>query len=316
VAVKKKPVAKKEAPRKPSNTTLQQVKEQLSGVSLSLPGWGILRKVSSVQNAAAAAAMKANPKLVKASRVLVDVEMEEWKDLQAARTGARAWFNYHTFPYCVEGQRLFRKDRRDSIWRHAKEWAEEIKEAADKLTDSREGILEWAQGELGDAFDPNLYPQDFADRFSLIIREHSIEPPSYLMHTNAEEYQRTLERQLRDVESSMRDFEQQCTQSVGESVGRILRAVNTDGKLYSSSLEGIQKVISRIGMMRFEGTAVFQAAMRDAKEAIQGVGIAELRRPGGVRKKTTERLKQLMERYKDLKAAAAAKLQAADANPV
>ena len=54
---------------------------------------------------------------------------------------------------------------------------------------SVQDILEGAQKLLRDAFDPSAYPTKWSDVFSLELREHSIEPPSYLMHTNAEEYQ-------------------------------------------------------------------------------------------------------------------------------
>lgn len=46
--------------------------------------------------------------------------------------------------------------------------------------------------------------------------------------------------------------------------------------------------------------AMFRAAMDEYKEAVDGVGAAELRRPGGVREETKEKLTKLMERYKEL----------------
>ena len=39
-------------------------------------------------------------------------------------------------------------------------------------------------------FDEKLYPDAFAGKFTVEARERSIDPPSYLSTTNAEEYKR------------------------------------------------------------------------------------------------------------------------------
>lgn len=312
MALKKKP-----AKKKPGLTTLAQIQEALSGASLHLPGWGIVRAVNSAQNVVAASALNANAERIKTQRVLIDTKMEEWKNLQRARSEARAWFDGTTFPYVVKGQRLFLREKKEAIWRHAAEFAEEIKTAAEALDERRDGIIQRAKEDLGDTYSPDLFPVSFAKQYALDIREHSIEPPSYLRHTNADEYQRELAKKLDDIKLSMQAYERQCMEQVGRNVGQLIASMtNPNGSPHSATLENLQKTFARISSMRYEGTAAFKAAMEEAKETLQGVSIGELRRPGGVKKRTTERLTALMQRYAELRKASEAKLAVVDSNPM
>lgn len=288
-------------------STLERVREALSGCSLHFNWLGIQRSVSKNVNDVAAAAVKASSRAFKGVSTLIDTSMQEWKDLQSLRTALTAEYNYKTFKYVIEGQRLFRKDMRESIWGDVAVAAKEIQSAARKLQAKRDVVIAWAAANLGDAFDGANYPDDLSTKFGVSIREHSIEPPSYLMHTNAEEYKQTLKRQLADIQSSMQSFERDCMQQVGESVGRMVQALGTGGTMRESTLAGMQSTFSRIATMRFEGTAAFKAAMEEARGAVDGVSLGDLRRSHGARKGTRQKLERLLDKYKGLKEAAAKK---------
>jgi len=280
---------------------ISEVKDMLSGVSISLGGFGIQKKVDRAENILAAEALEAEEDCITTTRRLIDKNMEEYKDIQRTKTAVREWFAFMTLPYPVDKIRLFRKDQREEIWAKAEEWKGMLAEGARKLTRKRPQIIEWAKCNLGKAFDERLYPKDFAANYTLEIREHNIEPPSYLAASKSEEYQGELQKRMTEIQAGMQQFQRQAMAQIGSNVGNLVAAMSTDGKrVEGSNLEQMRKVFAKIANFNFQGTAMFRAAMDEYKEAVDGVGAAELRRPGGVREETKEKLTKLMERYKTL----------------
>ncbi len=287
--------------------SLKQVQEALSGCSLTFHWWGILKVVDREDNETAAKALNAESNAIRTQRRLIDTGLDEWKALQQIRSATKQWYDWRTFPYVVTGQRLFRKEMRDTIWSQVAQFAEELNTAANALNNRRADVIEWAKAHLGDAFDERLYPEDWRKSFALTIREHSIEPPSYLRHTNAEEYQQTLRRSLQDIGASMQRFESQCMAQVGSSVGRLASALTNGGGIREATVANMQDTFKRIMEMRFEGTAVFKSAMREAEDIVNGVSMFELRNSHGTREETRKKLEQLMARHKELAEAAVKK---------
>lgn len=293
--------------------TLKAIQEALSGCSLTFHWWGIMRTADARENEKAAASINADADVIRTQRRLIDTRMEEWKNLQQIRSAAKQWYDWNTFPYVVGGQRLFRRERREGIWSKVREYSVMLAEATARLTAKRPEIVDWARKKLGDAFDESLYPADFANKFSMEIREHSIEPPSYLRHTNAEEYQRTLQRSLLDIQDSMRRFESQCMQQIGQNIGRIANNIANDATVRESTVRNMQETFGRIAQMRFEGTAVFHEAMKEAEGIINGVTLFDLRNSKGTRDETRKKLEALMARHKELQQAVIAKAAATEA---
>lgn len=304
MSTKQKKRAKKDDAKQPINlNNIETVKEMLSGVSLSTPVFGIEKKVDKAENDIAAEALAAKPDRIKTRRLLIDPEMEEYKDCTRIRTACRSWFASLTLPYPIDGVRLFRRDMRDQIWMDATSWAAQIEAAAMRLNEKRPQIIAAAKAELGKAFSEQMYPKDFRTTNSFDLREHSIEPPSYLAACNSESYKRELARQLSDIETGMQQFERQCMEQIGGNISRLVSAMNTGSNLHGSNLDQMRKAFARIATLKFEGTATFKAIMGEAREAVEGVGAVELRRPGGVRDETKAKLEALMARHKQLLAA-------------
>lgn len=293
--------------------SLKAIQETLSGISFSFSGWGVIRQVDEGDNRLAAEALDADPEATRTQRLLIDRKMEAYLDMGRTKAAARKWLEFRTFPYMVTNQRLFRREQREKIMDGAREWQEEYQRMATILQSHREEILEYGKNKLGRTFNADLYPKDFTECFVMTPREHEISPPSYLRYTNAEEYERSLERTLTDIAASQRDFEQECTRQVGYSVGRIVDAMTRDnGVLREANLVNMQRTFARIMQMKFDGTAVFKSAMAEAQGVIKGVTLTEMKKPGGVRDATKEKLQQLLTRYAELRKAAEAKNKPAE----
>lgn len=282
--------------------SLKEIKEQLSGCSLKWSWLGIQRKVQHAVNAKAAEAIGANEKETSTNRYIINRKMPEWEHLQHIRSKLNGDYWFRTFDYVIDGQRIFRRDMKEEIWGLVDAAKKELYEAAAAFQAKRAEVVRWAQENLGDAFDASLYPQDLSLKFNVEIREHSIEPPSYLRHTNAEEYKQTLNRTLMDVRRSMIDFERQCQSQVAQSIGNVMRALTTGGPLHASNIDNVQEVFRRIATMKFEGTRAFQEAMKAAQEAVDDTDVGELRRSKGCREETRQKFTRLLDRYKQLRA--------------
>lgn len=301
-------MAKKKEPKVVEvNVQKEEVLKLFSGCSLTFNWFGVLRSVDDEENEAAALAIEADARAVHTSVCIIDTKLPEYAALGKIRTAAQAWYDYNTLPYVVRGQRLFRRDRRQELWEGIEERKQVLTDAAKALNAKRGQILEWGKKNLGKAFDERLYPDDFGKKFNVQIREHSIDPPSYLAHTNAEEYKRTLQLTLADIGQSMQRFEAQCMQQVGVSVRTLTSQLGGDSPVRQTTIDGLMKVLNRVGQMKFEGTQIFKSAMDEARDIIDGVDVSDLRKPGGTREETKKKLQELLGRYQQLKEASVKK---------
>jgi len=287
--------------------TLKRVKETLSGVSLSVRWWTPSRAARPQEQEAAAVAKQS--RRVKVRKEVIDTKHPAWQSLVSCRTAIRSWFDYVTIPYVVTGQRLFLRERRQEIWDKVEVFATDLRTRAVALDDVRDELIAEAQESLGDAHDDSLFPVRWSDVFGIEIREHSIEPPSYLAYSNAEEYAREMQRTLSDLGTSMQRFESQCMAQMGESAARLAANLDDNGRVMSSNVESFQKVFARVAQMKFEGTAIFKQALGEAQEILDGVGADELRHNRGLRTETRGRLQTLMARFHGLQSTVAAKHQ-------
>jgi hypothetical protein len=285
---------------KPDLSSLARIKETLSGASLEIHWWNPARACSTTEHATIADALAlGNARRVRGRKTIIDTKTPTFAALTALRTAIRAGWEFRTLDYCVRGQRLFLRKRREEIWDWAAEQQSQAVDLACAMQQDRHAILATAEEDLGDCFDASLYPEDFGKEFAIEIAEHSIDPPSYLQHTNAEEYQRELQKGLYAIGASMQAFESQCFAQMGEAAQRLVANLS-GGRVMSANLDAFGKVFNRIGQMSFEGTAIFKDATAEAQAILDGVDVAELRKPGGVREETREKLQSLLARYQQL----------------
>lgn len=280
--------------------TIEQIREQLSGASLTPHRWGPERTGSREERSRAATANEVtNVHLTKYKKTILNTKMEEWKAVIKVSAFARAWFDSTTFPY-IEAQRLFHKDRREEIIKEVARLNSVLQEKTQALDSKRTSIMEEAKRVMGKSYDASLYPESWSKLFWIEFREHNIDPPSYLQREDAEEYKKELKRRLMDVENSMRTFEREVNTQLAKSIQRMTHNLDND-KIRSSNLTSFASLFNRISQMRFEGTAVFKQQMKEVKAIIEGVDITELKSQSGLREETKEKLEGLFKKYKNLR---------------
>ncbi len=283
---------------------LQEIQEALTGASLSFHWWAPYKKLEQGERATAADALEADSETLSAKKRLIDTKTcQPWLDLVKAQNNVRGWWEFNSFPYTVKGMRLILREKKKELFARVGEFQEEIAELAKRMDGQRKEILAEAKAKLGTMYRPDAYPKagEWAGEFRVEVRERSIEPPSYLQHTNAEEYRRELQKNLMDIQGSMRKFEEQCWKRMGQLSASLAAGLQPDGKLHGSNLEGFQKLFQQVGNLNFEGTAVFREAMQEAKGILEGISVEELRTLRGLKVDVRQQMEGFLGKFQQLK---------------
>jgi hypothetical protein len=286
--------------------SIQEIKELLSGASLTTHRWGPERRGSREESKRAAEANEVKKeRRSKYMKTIIDTDTAEWRALTSACTYCATWFDSVTFPY-LHGQRLFYRERRQEILDEVGRLNGVVKARAGALDAKRQEILDEAKEAMGRSFDESLYPKSWAAIFWVEFREHNIDPPLYLQRDDAEEYKRELARRLGDIENSMKAFERQLMFQLASAAQGMAQNLGND-KVLTPNVESFAKLFDRCAQMKFEGTEVFKRAMGEAREIIDGVEVSELRARKGLRAETKDKLERLMSKYHQLQEAVAKK---------
>lgn len=277
--------------------TIEQLKEQLSCLSVSRHGWTPRRTGSRKEKKIFSEAIHTDESLVGTYKKVIDDKMSEWKHLMEAWHAPMYWWKINSFPYVYKGMGLFQKERRKEIVEKLTQYNFLIKEKASALDAIRKQILAWAKEKYPTTYDESVYPPSWRDCFGVTWQEHSIDPPAYLERDDAEEYQRELQRTLGNLSYGMRQFEQECYSRLAQlSIGLTHSLSNGSNKGLTPNVKGLADLYDRVQRMRFEGTEAFKVCLEEAKALIDGVELTDLKKKGGLRQDVKERLQAIVQR--------------------
>lgn len=264
--------------------TLEQVKESITGACLRFSPWWVPAKTLTLdEREEAAEAMGAQPRYVKGQKSLIDTRHPAWARLEQFRRAVKQWWEMASMPYIIPNVRLIPRANRQAMFAKVAERAEEFQELVGKLQDAREELIEAARGNLGRAFDPTAYPSDFrTGRFKLSVMDVSIDPPSYLAATNAEEYKREMHKRLEYVQASLNLFENQMMRRLMEVAGNLINNLD-GGRIMSGNFVAAQQVFDRVANLNFQGTELFRQSLSRAEKILTGVTAEDCRTDSGLR---------------------------------
>ncbi len=290
--------------KKKEQERLQELQDTLTGASLSFSWWAPYKKLEEGERATAASALHATDETLSAKKRLIDTRSDgAWKNLSALQVKIRGWWDFNSYPYTVKGMRLVLREKKKDLFGQVAEFQGEILEAGKRMDEERGSILAKAEQQLGNMFRADLYPKkgEWHKEFTLEVRERSIEPPSYLQHTNAEEYKQELKKNLQEIQVSMRKFEEGCWKRMGQLSNSLAAGLSPDGKLHASNLAGFQNLFQQVGNLNFEGTAVFKEAMNEARDILDGVSVEELRTLRGLKVDVRQKVEGFLGKFHQLK---------------
>ena len=280
--------------------TLQQIQATLTGGSMQIRWWNPVKGFAGNEISEAAEAMNADREVISARKKVLDIHHPAWKGVVGIRTQVRNWWDHNTLPYVFSGVRLLRIQNLPEMMTELATYTAELAVAVQALDAALPDLVERARDRMGRLFDPTVYPASFKGMFGFEFRERSIEPPSYLRHTNAEEYKRQLARSLEDIGASMKKFEAQCWNRLSDLTARLQQMTSEGGAVYGSTLSNFQKLFDQVATLNFEGTQCFQEALGEAREILDGVTPEELRASQGLRQEVYAKAGAMARRFEQL----------------
>lgn len=282
-----------------SQASLEAVRETLTGASLQIHWWSPLKGLENDEKETAAASLEASREFLLGRKKILDDSHPRWKAVVNVRTRLRQYWDFATMPYCMQGVRMVLRAKKSEIFAKIEEFQAELSEASRQLDEVRYELIDTARRQLGRMFRAEYYPDTFQGKFTLEARERSIEPPSYLMHTNAEEYRRELERSLSDIQQGLAKFEQDCWRQLAGLAEKLHLAMT--GRLQGSSLENFAGLFDRVAFMNFEGSEAFKQALGKAQDILEDVSVDDLRKSSGLKGRIKADIESLVEEFGQLR---------------
>ncbi len=242
-----------------------------------------------------------------ATKKLVGRQFTCWKQISAVRTRLGQHWNSRIYDYVVPGQRLVLREDMPKLRNELDEIMEETIPLITELNLWLPRIKEDAQQRLKSLYSPEDYPEEFtAELFSMEFREHAIEPPSYLAHSNAEEYRRQLVGSVKDVEAGLAKFTQGVWVELADLTQRLHNAMlpaeagENRPAIHVSTLEAIRPLFDRVASLNFSGCAVLQEALGEVRDILRSVDVKDLRKSTGLRDEVREGIAGVVSRFHEL----------------
>ena len=289
------------------NQTAEQVREFLTGSTLSFHWWGASRSFERDGILATAETLEADHEMISARNRIIDTRHPAYRALTSLRSSIQHHWKQHTMPYVIPGMRLARREQMPDLTDSLQRLAADAAVLAGKLDLARGEIIAQARSRLGKLFREWHYPESFVELFTVEFRERSIDPPNYLAQSNAEEYKRQLMQSVRDVQVSLDKFQTECWQHLGELTRKLTTMLRLkddpeqDVRLHQSQVSNFKSLFDRTARLNFQGTALFSTAMREAQTILAGVTVEELRDSKGLRGRVRADLEGLAGRFEQLR---------------
>jgi hypothetical protein len=284
-----------------------EMREHLTGCSLSQRPWfGATKSFDDEATVETASRFGADAEWVSGRNPILDTAHPAYKALSTLKTSIRTYWLDNTMPYVVPGVRLITRERMPVVRAEVAEIAARIPLLVDVLDAARDELINDARNRLGRLFRDFHYPDTFHGKFSSMVEERAIDPPHYLMHSNAEEYQRQIAARLADISASIEKYQAEQWRGLAKLAGRLAEVLNDpspDGKnrIQAANLDAFQRLFDHSARLNFSGTAAFQAATVEVKELLATVSVQELRTSRGLRAETREKLTATVGRFEELR---------------
>jgi hypothetical protein len=242
---------------------------KLIGVRLSRKRFGNTKAFNASEKDQVATTFHGDRKRFRGSKVLISAKDPTLKKINAVMSGLSNWLTAYTQPYHVEGIRLATVDMIEKVNQQVAAHQKELGALKTEMNFRRGTIMEDAQQEMGDAYDPGLFPPGFADAWDISVEFPSIMPDERLKELDPALYQSEVNRVLAEMQASANEA---IGVLLGETAAMVDRMVDIltggeDGKprrFTKSTFETWETLFDRFGKI----TAVMSGESKDKAEAI------------------------------------------------
>ena len=250
---------------------------------LHLKWLGVTRTLSAEQMANLVDGSEVDSKMIRASKRLLDSSHPTMKLLGNIRNRMLGTWRGLTLPFVEAGTRLIPRQLVGEFESRMTMLKDELGSAVDELQQEWPKLKESASVRLGTLFNPDDYPDNLEELFSVSWAYPETSVPSYLMSIDPGVYRREAARVAEKFEQAVELAEQGFVEEFSKLVGHLTeRLTDTDGerKIFrDSSLESLREFFQRFRQMRLGGRAEQQLEdlVTQAQQIVSGVVSQDLR---------------------------------------
>jgi len=282
-----------------------QLKIDCTVVEIGFTQFCINRALTREQRQAAADTFKAKANYVSGGKKLIDTKTPEYLALSNLRTRITEYWKSVTLPYVKAAKRLIRRDRIPQFVEQMETFAKEMAVLAAAFQDRWDEIRAQAQQDLQELWDPNNYPENVADRYSVAWEFHEEDPPSYLKEIAPDVYERQCQAIAARFEQAVEIAESEFTAEFAEMVTHLAERleVGDDGKpktFRDSAVDNLKEFFDRYRNLSIRSNAELDRLIDEVNELVEGKPTKELRTNAGLRTQVRESLQAVAQQLEPM----------------
>lgn len=262
-----------------------KLQQETVGCRLHLSSMGTRRALEREQVGTVAEQFRADEQRLSASKRLVDTKHAAWRAVKTVLSHAKVYWLARTVPYVEDGVRLLRREACVAFAQQVATFQTDLATAARELQAARGEMLAAAQAELGELYDPEDFPSDWASEFAIMHDFQELNPPAVLKQMSAEIYERECARVKAAFEQAVAVGEQAFANEMLEIVGRLRLRLEPDqeGKrkiLHRTAIDGLHEFLERFRSLSIGSNEQLEQLTTRCRELTEGVTVEQLRDSG------------------------------------
>lgn len=247
-------------------------------VSMSQKRFGNSKKLDDRIHKRASDAVNADPKWLKTKEIILHTDHPAYRAVLQHMDTKRKEFKERTVAYPEPKIRLLRLDKLDIFQMEINQAQRQLDDLVEEMDACRDFMVSQARDALRDAFNPQHYPQSFADCFSIEVDYPMLGPDDRLQRLNPELYQRQVERFLAMMDAAIEETSLALASELEKVFGSLARSLESGRQIKAESFVKLNNLIERFEDVRIGTSANVQAVIDQARQIMQGRTITELER--------------------------------------
>jgi hypothetical protein len=283
----------------------QRLRRIAAAVRVMLHWWGVHRALTTQQKEEFGAVTCADARFLTAGKKLVDTRHEAFRRLTSIRTRISNYWRGISLPYVEAGVRLIKQADIPAFVHTMGGFRDELHEAEVQLNDVYDEVKADARNRLGRLFNPNDYPPEIRNLFSVEWDFPSVEPPNYLMRVAPEVFEEERRRVLSRFEEAVKLAEQafatEFARLLSHLTERLTNEETGERRVFrNSAVTNLAEFFARFQQLNVRSNPDLDALVEEAQRLVQGVSPQELRDNGSLRQHMAVEMGRVREQVEGL----------------
>lgn len=246
----------------------QQLLEQTIAVQLNTRSFGNTKKLNREAHNVAAQALRAAPKRLKTSEVLIDPSMEEFAAVTSHMSRIRDWFDKQTIPSQQPAIRFLHRDKLPQFQRDIESFIRQLRDLVYELDNVRYRIIDSARMELRDAFQEDLYPLSFSDSYAIDVSYPAVGPDPRLQALNPDVYAEQQRRFISQIDVIIQETTDEMSQQFSHILNQVTESIREGRRLKSNAFDPLCNFLERFENIKIGTSTTLQEMVNQARQIV------------------------------------------------